>query len=129
VSYKETEVLWGGKNFIFVTRGRSKPFTAEEAIQYLTDRTQKIAKSNPTVGSTLESFLEEEKLLEPTLDLEPEVEESPFEAFIPDDKHRKLMFLKDYSVGIEFCSKKYGVSSAQVIAEVKRIAPHMNVGG
>lgn len=47
--------------------------------------------------------------------------------FIPDDRGRRRLFLKDLVNGATFCSRKYGVTTEEVIVEAKRLAPHMIV--
>lgn len=47
--------------------------------------------------------------------------------FIPDDRNRVRLFLKDIRNGLDFCSQKYGVTHDDVIAEAKRLAPHLKV--
>lgn len=109
--YNELEVTWKGQQVLFVTRGKAKPFDKEEAVAYLNARMQALQSS---VGSTLESFLEEEGLLE-----ELQKEES---WSIPDERMRRVMFKRDLQNGLEFCAKKYGVSEEQIQQESLRIA-------
>ena len=47
--------------------------------------------------------------------------------FIPNERGRVTLFLKDLRMGLEFCSSKYGVTVENVISEAHRIAPHLNV--
>ena len=91
-----------GKQFVFVTRGKSQPFTLEEARAYL-GRVE-----------TIKDIVEEEA--------EPAWQ-------IPDDRQRRLMFMKDLGLGVDFCVKKYGVSKETIIDEARRIAPHLNYNG
>lgn len=72
----------------------------------------------PITQKEIQEFLYGEYLLE---------EEQEVKQFIPDDKTRKRLFLKDLKLGVDFCVKKYGVTRAEVIAEAKRIAPHVKV--
>lgn len=95
------EIESGGTMYVFVTRGRSKPFTLEEAMEYLDD-----------LGRDSEA---------------EEVKQDVSEWEIPDDKGRKIMFLRDLNMGLEFCMNKYGVSKEQIIAEAQRIAPHLTL--
>lgn len=99
--YNELEIEAGGVRYIFVTRGRSKAFTLEEASEYLANRLGR-------PGDT------------------KEVQDEPAWQ-IPDDKRRKLMFLKDLNMGMEFCKNKYGVDEKAIIAEARRIAPHLTL--
>lgn len=106
MKYNEFEIKWGGRQFIFVTRGRSKPFTAEEAIEYLQSRPLEFP-DNPIVP--VEDAVFEETTNE--------------EAWqIPDSKSRRYMFHKDLQRGLPFCVEKYGQSEEAIRAEAKRLA-------
>jgi len=111
MKYEELELRSGTQTFIFITRGKTKPFTHLEALQYLDERTE-----NPTVGSTLESFLEEEGILE---ECSPDVPVSTWQ--IPRDKHRETLFRTDLMSGLGFCATKYGQSVEVLIAEAHRL--------
>jgi len=99
--YHGLEIEAGGTRYVFVTRGRSKPFTLEEAKEYLDD----LGRDND---------IEETKK-----------DDTPWQ--IPDDRRRKIMFLKDLNMGMEFCTNKYGVTEEQIVAEAQRIAPHLTL--
>jgi len=47
--------------------------------------------------------------------------------FIPDNRDRKRIFLKDLKNGAKWCASKYGVTQSDVIEEAKRLAPHLKV--
>lgn len=101
MQYKELQIDFGDKTYVFVTRGRSKPFSTEEAVSYLQEK-----------GETPEPFSEKAK----------EVEEKS-EFSVPDSRHRRNLFMQDLQQGIDFCVKKYGVGADAIIAEARRIAP------
>lgn len=118
MKYNELKINWGGQAFVFITRG--KAFTKEEAFTYLKGR------KGIDVGEEIRA--EAPKVLDievPDVILEdiPEVDAWK----LPDDKHRRLMFLHDLRVGKKFCVAKYGVTWAEIIAEAHRVAPHLNV--
>lgn len=101
-SYNELMFEWNGQKFVFVTRGRSKSFTPEEALSYLNSR-----------------FEDQEAKEEGTP--EPE-EESKSGWRIPDDKARRHIFHRDLQSGIKFCIKKYGQDEETIKAEAKRLS-------
>lgn len=98
--FKELEITWGNDKFIFVSQGKSKGITPEEAIEYLRTRIP--------VDS-------------------PKAETKAVLWQLPEDKQRRMVFLMDIKSGMDFAAKKYGVSRADILREVKRIAPHMNL--
>lgn len=106
VSYNELLITWGGQQYIFVTRGRAKPFTPEEAIKYLQDR---------------EGTKEELKDLI-TITEEVQVELPTSDWRIPDDKMRRHIFRTDLQSGVDFCVKKYGQPEEVIKAEARRLA-------
>ena len=106
VKYNTKEVTHNGQRVVFVTRGRAKPFTTEEAEEFL--------------GTKLER-------LEENIDRIAEVQKLGWTG-VPDDRQRKVMFLKDMKFGIEYCINKYGATKEELIAEAQRIAPHFNGG-
>jgi len=85
------EIERDGKTYVFITRGRSSPFSDDEIEKYLSK------------------------------------ENSDNCQFVPDTRERKIMFIKDLSMGLEFCAQKYNVTIEDVVAEANRVAPHMNV--
>ena len=47
---------------------------------------------------------------------------------LPDNRQTHRMFIKDISqMGVEFCIKKYGTTKENIVAEARKIAPHINV--
>lgn len=94
------EVIHNGKIYVFVTRGRSKPFSNEEIELYLGTKLEQLDTSLP--------------------------KKEAWEG-IPDVKQRKAMFVSDLRLGIDFCIKKYGASREEIIAEAQRIAPFVRV--
>jgi len=129
--YTEVEVESGGKTFVFVTRGRSKPFAEEEVLTYLAARDKALAESsNDLVGESTLTFPDRpiapredavfDTIVHPVTGDEPRVIEGGFR--IPDDKMRKHIFRKDLTMGMKFCSEKYGVSEEAIQKEALRIA-------
>jgi hypothetical protein len=45
---------------------------------------------------------------------------------LPNDGLKKI-FLMDLQMGLEFCTKKYGVSKANIIKEAARLAPSFKI--
>lgn len=84
----------GAIRFVFVTRGKSKPFSKEE------------------IDDFFELKSDREKRW----------------AGIPDTKPRKIMFLKDLKMGVDFCVGKYGATKEEIVAEAQRIAPFFKPG-
>ena len=110
--YSELEISFGGDKFIFVTRGKAKPFTEEEALGYLEARQKLVAEvSNDPIG-------------EPAFTLEESVVEDEEEEFrIPDDRMRRHMFDRDLrQMGVHWCADKYGVSVEAIQKEAQRLA-------
>ena len=92
----------GEKTFIFVTRGRAKPFTDDEVTDFLNQR--------------IDNFV----------NYPVDIDEKEIKPFIVRDELR-LMFLKDMrQYGVKHCINKYGGTSEQIIAEAARVAPYMN---
>lgn len=48
-------------------------------------------------------------------------------GFIPDNRARRNLFIKDLRMGLGFCSRKYGVSTEDVKSEAERLAPNIKV--
>lgn len=94
MNYHINEVSRNGKQFVFVVRGRSKPFTDEE----------------------IEEFFKAQK-----------GEEKRW-AGIPEDRQRKIMFMKDIKMGLDYCVGKYGATKEEIMAEAQRIAPYYRMG-
>ena len=116
--YKELEMSYGGSQFIFVTRGRSKPFTAEEAIGFLQDR---VTKSSPSENVSPEvAPLGYDNVEQSVREEIYDCGESVWR--IPDDKMRRHMFRTDLKEGMAFCVKKYGQSVEVIEAEAKRLS-------
>ena len=101
MKYNTKEVTHNGQRVIFVTRGKSKPFTTEEAEEFL--------------GTKLER-------LEENIDRIPEAQKAKW-AGIPDTRERKIMFIKDMKFGLDYCVGKYGATREELIAEAQRISP------
>ena len=114
--YKEFKVTHDGAQYVFVTRGRSKPFSAEEALAYLTKESTKVKSE---IGLRFPN-----KPVVPTRDVTfEETAEAVLSTWrIPDDKLRRHMFRKDLQSGMPFCIKKYGQSAEVIEAEAKRLA-------
>ena len=101
-NYNELAFDWDGQKFVFVTRGRSKSFTPEEALSYLSSRSENLTTEDEPVES--------DELSDKT------------EWRIPDDKARKHIFHRDLQSGIKFCVKKYGQDEEAIKAEARRLA-------
>ena len=112
MKYKELKITWGGQQYIFVTRGRAKEFSAQEAIEYLQNRPLEFP-AQPIVPPKVAVFDDKE------LTKETSVEAT---WSIPDDRSRRHMFHMDLQRGIEFCVSKYGQSEEAIKAEAKRLA-------
>lgn len=112
--YKEFKITWGSEQFIFVTRGRSKQFEAEEAITYLKERNYQ----------TENELCFPDKPVEPVKDVKfEEAVEAVLSTWrIPNDKSRKHMFRKDLQAGMPFCIKKYGQTRETIELEAKRLS-------
>jgi len=104
LNYKTLDVEVNGVNYIFVTRGRSKSFTLEEAAEYLKSL-DKVCEDIPV------------EIVKPTKTWQ-----------IPNNRQRKIMFLRDIQSGLEFCAQKYGVCEEDIVKEAQRIAPHLSAG-
>lgn len=114
--YKEFKITYGGVQYVFVTRGRSRAFDAEEAIAYLQD----VEKPKSEIGLRFPN-----RPIEPVEDATfDEPKETAVEATwqIPDDKMRHHMFRQDLREGMPFCVKKYGQPQEVIEAEAKRLA-------
>jgi hypothetical protein len=85
----------GAIRFVFVTRGKAKPFSDEEIKAFFDDVTSPIEKRW---------------------------------AGIPDTKARKVMFMKDLKMGMDFCVGKYAATKEEILAEAQRIAPYFDAG-
>ena len=105
IKYNELIIENNKTQYIFVTRGRSKPFSYAEAIEYF--EAKNLIK-DVVVGPATESV------------------EIANDWNIPNNRQRKVMFLKDLNMGVDFCAKKYGVSKEKIVDEAKRVAPHLN---
>jgi len=105
MKYNTKEVTHNGQRVIFVTRGKAKPFTTEEAEEFLGTKLERIA--DPFQGMV--------------------PKESAW-AGIPDTKQRKIMFIKDMKFGIDYCISKYGATREELIAEAERILPYFKPG-
>jgi hypothetical protein len=137
-SYKEFKITWGGETFIFVTRGRSKAFEAEEAIKYLQDRSTKVddgIKSDiglsfpnrPIVPNSKAKFDGDIIVKSPAFKVDESVRAEIYDCGqpvwrIPDEKSRRHMFRKDLQSGMPFCIKKYGQTKEAIEAEAKRLS-------
>ena len=98
MNYNTKIVDQGALRFVFVTRGRSKPFTDDE------------------VGDFFDM----------SVSAVPEPEVEPWK--VPDTRQRSIQFLNDLKRGVAFCVKKYGKTQEQIIAEANRIAPFQQPG-
>lgn len=130
-------MTWGGQKFIFVTRGRAKPFTEEEAIKYLSVRPHPLeevvhrgdlprGREFDYPEEVLDALAKLPQAPNRDDDIPPysTLKDVPIEGRwqIPDDKMRRHMFRADLAMGISFCVKKYGQSAEVIEAEAKRIA-------
>jgi len=115
--YNEFEIEFSGTQYVFVTRGKSKPFTAMEATDYLTGKVDTLLTfpNKPVVPHKDADFSM------PIARTESDVAgRSGWQ--IPDDKMRRHMFQKDLQRGMKFCVGKYGQSKEVLEAEAKRLA-------
>lgn len=121
--YKELPFNWGGQQYIFITRGKAKEFTPEEALDYLQSKQgENIGKQMVAANTHLviSPVFKERKLTESE---KAEIYEGGQSTWqIPDDKMRRHMFRKDLSMGISFCVKKYGQSEEVIKKEAQRLA-------
>lgn len=110
--YNEFEIEFGGVQYVFVTRGRSKKIEAEEALEYLATKT--IKKDGVEALATNLGF--PNKPVMPTKD-------ATFSNWsIPDDRMRRHMFQKDLQKGMKFCIGKYGQTEEAIESEARRLA-------
>jgi len=122
---KEFRITHGGVQYVFVTRGRARPFTAREVTEYLKEEAAAIDSAVDTVSRQLHEIL----IPKPGIEVEDDVKEQIYDGAqlveswqIPDDKMRRHMFRKDLQEGMEFCTKKYGQPESVIKAEAKRLA-------
>lgn len=90
-----------GHTYVFVTRGRSKPFSDEEMEDFFAD----------SLGVKVQELQEEEAEL-PTFKV---------------NNHLRRIFSQDLTYGIKHCEIKYGASEAQIRAEARRLFPTQNL--
>jgi hypothetical protein len=127
MKYNELEVTSGPMTFVFVTRGKAKPFTHLEALSYLDKRNPSLPQDPKEVvpashvGSTFDSFLEEEGILEAAEAAAKERLKGVSTWTVPDDKGRKSMFRRDLMEGLGFCCMKYGQSAEVIMSEAARL--------
>lgn len=125
MAYEELRINWGGETFYFVTRGEN-PFTEKEAIEFLRNRTMKVAESaNDAVPPIETEYVEE--ILNRIEESKEETMEKASTFTIPDNKTARRVFMQDIRSGLDFCVNKYNVSKEKIVAEAQRIAPHMHV--
>lgn len=119
VSYKTVEhKAKDGRIFVFVTRGKSAPFSSEEIAHFLSDTQVAPEKSKAQVVAEELSA----KLLA----------NGQYEGVTPRPlfavpKEREKLFLADLRCGIEFCTKKYGASEKDILNEARRVFPSLNL--
>lgn len=102
MKFNTVEKTVDGVKFVFVTRGRSKPFDRTEMKEYFN------ARKSPDTWP---------------VDVDCESVAAPFK--IRDEL--RLMFLKDMrQYGVKHCMNKYGGTSEQITSEATRVAPYMN---
>ena len=106
--YNELEITFGATQYVFVTRGRSKPFTAMEATAYLTSKADVL----------LDTLVEKEAKVD-VVELS-KTADRPLN--IPDSKEARHIFRKDLQNGLEFCTRKYGRSEEAITAEASRLS-------
>lgn len=95
-----------GKEYVFVTRGKSAPFSAEEINNYM----KEVAK-------------------DVTLPVEA-VQVEPKQAVarkLTIGDHLENIFLADLKTGLEFCKSKYGVDENEIVSEAARVFPSLNL--
>lgn len=117
--YNELQIDSDGTTFLFVTRGKARPFTPEEAEAYLAARTRALLEDS--VKEQVLSFPDKPIVpkADAAFDAEPEAEP---EFQIPDDKMRRIIFQRDLrQMGVKFCADKYGVSEEAIEKEAQRI--------
>lgn len=125
MSYNEVEVDYDGVRYIFVTRGKTKPVSAEEIVEYLNKKAmQEADKVEEEFKKSLQLPIDfgvkdvlEAKNLGKSV---REVVEA--KALIPDTKSARNVFQQDLRQGLDFCAAKYGVSKDAIEQEAKRIA-------
>lgn len=89
------------ETFVFITRGKSKPFSEDEVTEYLKQRLEDFQTFPIGVAP-------------PPLKIRDEL---------------ISMFLKDMrQFGVQHCVGKYGGTSKEIIAEAARVAPYMTQG-
>lgn len=92
----------GNETFVFITRGRSKPFDDAEVNEYLKQRLKDFSSFPVEITE------------KPPLRIRDEL---------------RQMFLKDMrQFGVQHCAGKYGGTSKEIIAEAARVAPYMTQG-
>ena len=140
--YNEFEISFGGAQYIFVTRGRSKKFDAEEVIDYLKEKHFEVEKlkalrrdstglcfpDKPVEPVKDAKFDHSVTVSSPSFQVDESVRTQVYEGGetvwrIPDDRQRRRMFRNDMrQKGMKFCVKKYGQTAEVIQAEISRLA-------
>lgn len=113
VNYNTTEYTHeDGTKYVFVTRGKSAEFTAEEITKYIND----------TLGGVKHEEAKDNRLAAVMEDAD-----TPGKQTLLVPNARQNIFLADLKRGISFCKSKYAVDEAAIIAEATRIFPSLNL--
>jgi hypothetical protein len=109
--YNEFRIVHDGVQYVFVTRGRSKEFTPEEALKYLVEYS---TSDDAIVASP--AFKVDESV-------KAEIYDGGQDAWqIPDTRQRRHMFRQDLQKGMPYCIDKYGQPQEVLEAEARRLA-------
>jgi hypothetical protein len=125
VKYNTTEYMHGNAKYVFVTRGKSAPFTKEEILAYIAaedaaaaKQPKEESKAKEVAVGLAETFLANGQFVGV-----PAQKKSPF--VVPEA--RENIFLADLKRGLIFCMNKYGATSEGVVSEAKRVFPSLNL--
>jgi hypothetical protein len=103
-----------GTSFVFVTRGKSEPFTNQEIQDFLARN--RITRPIEAVDERLKQLMDDK----------PTVIEEPTNTWRLSNGLGKV-FLADLKCGLEFCKSKYAVTDADIISEANRLFPSLNL--
>lgn len=110
MKFKTKEIMHKGKQVVFVTRGRSKPFTHEECEEYLQCKVDELELT--PVSNAVKVGIEQAK--------RNDFVKAPWTG-VGNERHHKTIFIHDIRMGLKFCAEKYATSELNIIAEAQRL--------
>lgn len=90
----------GDREYVFVTRGRSKPFSQREMDDFF------VENGEPT-----------------KIELEAQWQKKNESFSVTNSK----IFAQDLRAGLDFCARKYGVTTKAIEKKAAELFPHMNL--